>query len=289
MQPIIKSLNKPYPLDLSFKKRWLNCLWFSVFVFLFLILFQPFGLHRIVGEHIWVALGYAGVCFFVMAFLNIAVFASFPGFFAETNWTALKELFWVFVNVACIGLGNFLFSVAVGFIAFSIKNMFVFGGYTLAVGFFPIMAMVLYNQARLSKRYQDESRQINISLAVAKRETTALQEQLTLVSENGNDALSLASNDLLYIKAADNYVEVYFLEQEVVQKKLLRNTLKNVQMALNEEQFMRCHKSYIINLSQIESFFGNAQGYKLRIKHSNELVPVSRTCNHEIKNRLVKG
>jgi hypothetical protein len=224
-----------------------------------------------------------------MAFLNIAVFASFPSYFNEAKWTGIRELFWVFSNITCIGLGNFLFSVAIGFINFKLLNLLVFEGYTLAIGFFPVMATVFYNQDRLTKRFQDESQEINSSLSTSPHLPSDSGQMIHFVSDSGTEVFDCLTVDLLFIKAADNYVEIHFLELGIPRKKLLRQTLKNIIQLLPFKEFVRCHKSYIVNLNQIASSYGNAQGYKLRIKNTSEVVPVSRSNSQIVKQYLLSN
>ena len=56
-----------------------------------------------------------------------------------------------------------------------------------------------------------------------------------------------------------------------------RSTLADLQQALPEEEFFRCHRGYIVNLgrvAEIVPFFNGT--YTLRLKGGREEVPVSR-------------
>jgi DNA-binding LytR/AlgR family response regulator len=50
------------------------------------------------------------------------------------------------------------------------------------------------------------------------------------------------------------------------------------------QNFYRCHKSYVINLDQVNHISGNAQGYKFHLKSAEDLIPVSRSNNEFVKN-----
>jgi DNA-binding LytR/AlgR family response regulator len=109
------------------------------------------------------------------------------------------------------------------------------------------------------------------------------------VSDSGTEVFDCLTVDLLFIKAADNYVEIHYLDLGIPRKKLLRQTLKNILQLLPFKEFVRCHKSYIVNLNQIASSYGNAQGYKLRIKNTSEVVQVSRSNSQVVKQYLLSN
>ena len=57
--------------------------------------------------------------------------------------------------------------------------------------------------------------------------------------------LSISPADLVCISSADNYVEVSYMKDGTLQKKLLRNTLKNMQQEV--DGLMKVHRAHLIN------------------------------------------
>jgi hypothetical protein len=291
MSGISINFNKPYPINDSLKDRWRNCVLFSSFVFLFLYIFKPFELSKLPEGHFLIALEYGIVCFVIMSLLNVVVFLTYPKPFAESNWTTGKEILWTMINVILIGLGNYLFSIGKGFIDFTWVNLFWFEVYTITIGAFPITVTTLINQARLSNKFETQSQQLNQQIE-NRHIDPAIQESSSIrfFSENGTEEIALAPQDFLYAKSDDNYVEIYYINNTLPSRKIIRNTLKNVSNLLGEhEDFFRCHKSYIVNLKQVNHISGNSQGYKLHLKGSEELVPVSRAHNDTIKQYFTVG
>ena len=91
----------------------------------------------------------------------------------------------------------------------------------------------------------------------------------------------------MFMRSADNYVEVFYHRANQTRCELIRTTLKLcTDLFAQQENILRCHKSYLVNLRFVNHVSGNAQGYKLHLKHTDELVPVSRTHNEVIKTRL---
>jgi len=82
--------------------------------------------------------------------------------------------------------------------------------------------------------------------------------------------------DLLFIEAADNYVNINTTEKKL----LVYHTLKNMEQHLPGSHFIKVHKSFIVAFDKIDSMEGN----QLRIgPHS---IPVSRNFKDVIAERV---
>ena len=87
--------------------------------------------------------------------------------------------------------------------------------------------------------------------------------------------------DIIYAKAADNYCEVYLKngKQHIISK-----TLKKVEAELLKSDFLRVHKSYLVNINHIEKFERNFGGSLLL--SGNIEVPIS-TAGKKMLNSLL--
>ncbi len=256
---------------------------FGAFVFLFLFFFRPFSLPGASTGLFLVALGYGLVCTATMAVLNVLVPALAAGFFNEARWTVGREIMWVLVNLALIGLANLLYSTALGFIDLNMSGLLRFEAYTFLLGAIPVTMLVLANEARLARRYRQGSEQLNRAVphrAVGSQGPVALPgPEVTIPSENGKEDVHLSLDALLFIRSSGNYMEVHH-GIATVQKRLVRGSLKRVEEALAEHpRVLRCHKSHIVNLDRVVRVSGNAQGFRLHFAASGETVPVSRSLN----------
>lgn len=82
---------------------------------------------------------------------------------------------------------------------------------------------------------------------------------------------------LQFIEAEGNYINVFYLENGVSQKKTLRCTLKQVEELFKDyPNIIRCHRAFIVNIDKIKHVDGNAQGYRLHIDDTDRTVLVSR-------------
>lgn len=285
---MIKLLSAPYPHSSNVKKHWRKAFIMGLFVFFFLFGFQPFGLHEYPGEILALTFGYGMTCFISMVFLNVVLPTLLVNFFSEQKWTVAKQIIWSLINVAFIGLANLLYSNFAGIANFSIQNLVQFELFTIAIALFPLLLFILSNYQRLTHKFEKSATLINQSIKELQQNIKRnSDESIEIDSENLSESLRLNPTDLIYIQSSDNYITVYFYQFGKLSSTILRNTLKSLEEQLiNYPYLFRCHKSYLVNLNKVERISGNAQGYKLHIEGLPELIPVSRSHNKTIKDKL---
>lgn len=287
MRPL---LSRPYRWNSSVRYHFRVALLFGVFVFVFLLIFMPFGLHSAGNRLAMLALGYAAVCTGIMWLLNLGVPRIAPNWFRGPSWNVGRQLLWTTANVGLVALGNALYTVGMGLAPMSVATVLNFTFFTMAVGLFPIALSVVLNENRLNSEYTRSSARMNKEL-----ETQVEVEPLsppagsTLIipAETRSDDLELDGEALLLIRSADNYIEVYHLVREHVERTVLRGSLKAVEERLaGDLRFLRCHKSHLVDLRKVEHVSGNAQGLKLHLKGVSEPVPVSRQLTSVVRDRI---
>lgn len=84
------------------------------------------------------------------------------------------------------------------------------------------------------------------------------------------------SKDILYAQAFDNYC--YIITEK--DKFLLPQTLKSVSQKLEAEDFVRIHRSYLVNLSSIDSISED----KVKVKDTE--LPLSKGSKAELMSRI---
>ena len=94
--------------------------------------------------------------------------------------------------------------------------------------------------------------------------------KITIPQQNGFQVLEVAN--IQYCKADDNYTEVYYEDKRIVVSK----TLKYFEDALKEYSFSRIHKSYLVNINEVEKYV-KGKGGSVILKNGKELsVSASR-------------
>jgi len=113
--------------------------------------------------------------------------------------------------------------------------------------------------------------------------TDNVQPSVIQINSNTSEKLMMDPNDLLYIKADDNYARVFWKEGNKLNEKLLRITLTRLDKQFNPFPFIvRCHKSFIINLKEEYTVTGNTKGYKFKSVLSPQHIPVSRSKGEKV-------
>lgn len=106
-----------------------------------------------------------------------------------------------------------------------------------------------------------------------------------LTGENKNEILRLEKDDLLFIKAVENYVEICFVDKSnKVISKTFRQTLSNVAQQLPFLE--KCHRSYLVNISNIVSISGNSQSATISFVVGEKEIPLSKTYYKHLKNSV---
>lgn len=109
------------------------------------------------------------------------------------------------------------------------------------------------------------------------------KNSIILVGENKNEILRIEKEELLFIRAVENYIEICFIDKnKKVVSKTFRQTLSNVceQLPFLE----KCHRSYLVNISTIKEITGNSQGAKISFIVGEKEIPLSKTYYKHIKN-----
>lgn len=82
--------------------------------------------------------------------------------------------------------------------------------------------------------------------------------------------------DILYLEADRNYCQVYTHDKNY----LLVNTLKNMEDKLPTEAFQRVHRSFIVNINQVQEFNHN------HLTVGNKILPLSKELRADLVARL---
>lgn len=101
--------------------------------------------------------------------------------------------------------------------------------------------------------------------------------------ENNVLRFTLKANDLLYFAASDNYVEVHYKTAKGTKKHLLRNTLKRMEEEYKELPFLRCHRSFMVNLNNVKMFNREKGQAVLWMDDDGDIkIPVSRSYTKQV-------
>jgi len=279
------------------KKDFIKSLLTGMFVSVFLLVFQPFGLSgNEPGLRDLLIAGYGLASFLAIAFSLILVPRILGKVFREEHWTVGREILWVLWIVFAVGLANFLFASLVNAIHPFFKTGFnpllyllLFQFMSLVIALFPIVFWILWKRSRLLKKNLRMALEISegiLSRRSRPDESSDSSRQVVLTAENGRDRYAFDAVSILFIAAGGNYVEVTAGAGKPGPV-LIRSSLGRIQEQLDGFPFLfRCHRSFIVNIMRIRKAAGNAQGLELDLEATDRKIPVARRCARAFQKRL---
>lgn len=107
-------------------------------------------------------------------------------------------------------------------------------------------------------------------------------DHLRIVIKDGSSIKIIPIQDVIYLEAYDDYVKVHTTEKTYLKKK----TLTYYEKTLDKRQFVRIHRSFVLNLNEltgIEPFEKNSYRAILR---DGTRIPISRTAYGPLKESL---
>jgi DNA-binding LytR/AlgR family response regulator len=101
-------------------------------------------------------------------------------------------------------------------------------------------------------------------------------QEETITIKSGYDLHKIRLEDILFIEGSGEYVTFQTTEKRIMSYQ----TLKSLEVSLPNQQFMRVHRSYIVNRNKVNSLKGK------EILIENFKIPVSETYLEVVKRNL---
>ncbi|MFO7370655.1 MAG: LytTR family DNA-binding domain-containing protein [Bacteroidales bacterium] len=268
---MLKILNKPYPFNDDLKFNTLAIFFITLILFVFLYLFEPFDMDSLPVRQKYIMVSGFSVITFLALTLHLMIIPSFfPKGFSSTNWTIKKEILWNLWILFTILAGYFLFTRFMGLMKFGFDMVITL----VFVAIIPISIIIIINYNKMIRSHLKLADDMNKKL----RENKDVHDKVVYFnSDYQKDNLVIKINSLLLIRSANNYIEVFWREGELIKSQMIRMSLLNAEKILKDYKFvLKCHRSYLININYIEKVEGNSQGYKLYFENVSFPIPVSK-------------
>lgn len=275
----LNSLNYPESTKFKFTLASIS----SVFIYIFLIFFQPFGVNNYnPTENISLDLIIGIIWIIPMLFLTIC----FNEFFLRPKLIQRPKPFvlilWFFYVFISVGTSSFLLYNFIG--NFHDFNFSSYVNHILeicSVLIFPFFGTIFfYSYQKMVKNYSE-------SLSVSKG-VSDLNKVVLLKGDYKSDQIALGQNSIICMQSEDNYLGLRYLEHDEVKKYLIRSTLKKMEKHINSELFVKCNRSIIINLFHLESVKHHSSGLILKVKFIENEVKVSKVNTSKVLELIEK-
>ena len=97
--------------------------------------------------------------------------------------------------------------------------------------------------------------------------------------KSGYEHIRITVEEIFYIQSDTDYTEIYISKKKYLTSEALHYWMDN----LNPMQFVRVHKSFIVNVSKIEKVVAN----KVHLSDGNK-IPIGRTFKEQFLKKLIK-
>jgi len=270
MNKVSSFLAKPFPQEESIVDTLKIVAAISIFVFLFLYIFKPFGLHLLESGQFLLCLGFGIVAFLASMVYEFLIVKILKLKGPEANFTFGRWIMYFLGAMLFISLANFLFVRIVLFdhIQWSLFPYMVRG--TFAIGVFPIIVLGALALLAQERKYQNIATEVN------------QKDSYSKASELSNYTIyDIPSDQIRYIESMQNYINIGYLDsdhqfKEQSERATLSSTLSDLELTPREHTILRCHRSFLVNKGFISGVSGNAQGLLLSLEGCQKKIPVSR-------------
>ncbi|MEM1356940.1 MAG: LytTR family DNA-binding domain-containing protein [Bacteroidota bacterium] len=275
----ITILNQAFPPPSPNRKNAVLALLSGLFIGSFLLFFQPFAIDRVSYTYPTLSLlGYG-----LITTLTLLVFLCLlpwllPQLFLPTSWRLKHQLLFYFIILFVIALGNGLYTNAIFDLRFSWPNTWQMLWHTYSIGIILTALLLLYDY-----------RSWPVNNTLSHPPTIANPgKKWQITTDLKETTFELHEADFMFATAEGNYVDLFSItDQGDLSKTTHRLTLASLEQQLATDFLRRCHRSYLINLRQVDDWVGNTQGLRLRLKNYQDPIPVSRKYAAEIRAWLV--
>lgn len=144
-----------------------------------------------------------------------------------------------------------------------------------------------FNQERFDKAVKKWIDQKNITASNGTKELLEIpslspSQTQRIVIKDGSKIKIIPVHEIFYLEAADDYVKVHTKEGYFLKSK----TMNHFEQVLDTNQFVRSHRSYIINITQITRIDPYEKDNHVAILKSGVKVPISRGGYGKVKEVL---
>ncbi len=273
--------SSPVPYFENRKEIWIAILCFCLFVMGFLLFFQPFGVNNYNPTESISKEFFLGIlCFTVVIGLVLALNEMIirPRLFTEFNgWQAVIWLLWTLVFLSSVIY--IAYNILGGWHDWSIRSYLGFIINLGTLSCIPTAATIFY-------LYQKSLHRKLMDLTMKQDATSAAASRIVLTADNGEE-ITLPVDQILYLESQDNYVAIYYNQDDSLRRHLLRGTLKRLSEEVEGSSLVRCHRAYIVNIARVSGFSGNLHKMRLTLQDETHPIPVSRNYTEKIQKLLL--
>lgn len=287
MAKIYKNYDIPkYILD----RRYLlgSVLFILTFSILFMLIYTPFSMTAWFGFSDVKQTGMTLAFYLVgVAFLFISKLAMYS-LQNRINLTLIQYGLWVVTEIVIISIFYTYFTwIFITPLEDSIWHiLFKAFGCILLIMVIPYTIITLYAAYRAKN---EELEMLQYELSLTNEPSVTYPSLVNLYDYNGTLKLTINSDSLYYMESQDNYVKIYYENQGKLQSYMLRCRTKTIEENLADTSMVRCHRSYMVNVVNINHIKKGGKARYIVLTHNDiKPIPVSKSYFKNLVEKIDK-
>lgn len=110
---------------------------------------------------------------------------------------------------------------------------------------------------------------------------------LPFVDDKKSLKLAVTANAILYIEAADNYVNICYLNNDKLVRFPLRSSMRSIEQICESNNIVRCHRSYYVNLRKVRAIQKGQDGLFAELTYASAPhIPISVTYSETVTGKF---
>lgn len=109
---------------------------------------------------------------------------------------------------------------------------------------------------------------------------------ISIKDEREQVKFTIDKSSILFLESTDNYVTIYYAQEGGIKKEMVRNSMKKMEKQLSSLGLFRCHRSFIVNIDNVQWFKKKGRNYFFKMKSYDTIIPVSRAFVPAIKSLI---
>ncbi|MBO5974109.1 MAG: LytTR family transcriptional regulator [Paludibacteraceae bacterium] len=252
----------------------------AIFALLFINIFQPFNSRDWVPNITEFRYFLFSCLIILTATCVIAISRTVMYFYSKGNEISyLNYAFWVLAELIAMSFFYTLFPYYV-----LNANVLFWDLFKTAITYTSLIVLAPYSILSLFFSLKDKELRLERIKQQQKEEVPDSNGNLySFYDEKGTLRLSLFSECLFYIEAADNYVCIYYMNKGKLTSFMLRNSLKNIEHVFSERNLIRCHRSFVVNIANVKIIRKGENGLSIDFDCDGvRSIPISKTFSANV-------
>jgi hypothetical protein len=254
----------------------LQVLFASVFAYIFINIYRPFGSRDWFNVSWWQFSFYSGLL--VISGMLIVLISRMLLMFLIRKRRPITIRYYVLMVAGEILFMAVMYAFLEKYVMHDSRN-FIFLLY-LALQNTALILLIPYVISLLFFAWKEKSVSFN-NLLDQIRYTNNF---ISFRDEKGILRISIKTEDLLYLESSDNYISVKHLQNKQLKSVLIRTTLKNIEKQFENSILLRCHRSFMVNIKKVNMVKKDGNNMKLLMDSPyNKIIPVSRGYYNRVR------